>query len=139
MSDSSGPAGDPVGSLGEEAAKLLAALQGWAKDTGGDYADATGSAAAAAASAFGRINEHVATGGQDCRYCPVCRAIAALRQTSPEVREHLATAAASLVQAAASAMATPAPGRDDGAGAPRRRDAPVQKIRLDDPDGPEDD
>jgi len=38
---------DPVGSVGEEAAKLLGALSDWARDQGTDYA---GSAAGAASS-----------------------------------------------------------------------------------------
>ena len=41
----SGRTQDPVGSVGEEAAKLLGALSNWARDQGGDYA---GSAADAA-------------------------------------------------------------------------------------------
>jgi hypothetical protein len=123
-----------VGTLGEEAAKLLGALQGWAREAGSEHAGTTGSAQAAVAAAFARVNEHVGAGGEDCRYCPVCRAIAAFRQTSPEVRQHLASAAASLVQAAADAMVTPVPDRGS-----RRPDAPVQRIDLDDPDDPEDD
>ena len=115
---------EPVGSVGEEAVKLLQALQGWAKDTSGEYAEAGAAAAAGAASTLGSINEHIATGGDDCRYCPVCQVISTVRQASPEVRAHLATAASSLAQAFAGMLATPDP-------AAARRDAPVEKIDLD--------
>jgi hypothetical protein len=117
---------DQPGSVGEEAAKLLAALQDWARDGAGDATDATSSAAAAAAAAARRINEHVATGGPDCRYCPLCQVIAAVRGTSPEVKEHLTAAATSLVHAVAAVLATPVPEQR-----PAERD-PVQRIDLDD-------
>jgi hypothetical protein len=116
-----------VGSLGEEAAKLLHALQDWAGATGGEYADATATAAAGAASTWQRLNEHVATGAPECRYCPVCQAISAVRQTSPEVRAHLTSAASSLLQAAAGLLATQVP--EDARG--RSSDAGVEKIDVD--------
>ena len=119
--------GPTVGGVGAEAAKLFAALQDWARDNGSDYAGATASAAAGAASAFQQVNEHLATGGQDCRYCPVCQVISAVRSTSPEVRAHLRTAATSLLEAAAGMLATAVP--DDTHSA---RDAGVEKIDLND-------
>jgi hypothetical protein len=36
----------------------------------------------------------------DCAYCPICATIAAVRNTKPEVLEHLAAAARELVLAA---------------------------------------
>jgi hypothetical protein len=69
---------EPVGSLGSEAAQLLEALQDWARDAGSD--------------------QHIATGSPACTYCPLCRLISALRD-NPEVREHLGTAASSLMEA----------------------------------------
>ena len=116
-----------VGGVAEEAAKLFAALQDWARDSGNEYAGATASAAGGAASAFQQVNEHIATGGQDCRYCPVCQAISAVRGTSPEVRAHLRTAAGSLLEAAAGMLATVAP---EDTRPPR--DAGVEKIDLSD-------
>ena len=80
------------------------------------------------------VNEHIATGGEDCRYCPVCQVISAVRGTSPEVRQHLAAAASSLMQAAAGLLATPVPDR-----AARVGDGSVEKIDLDDDDEWEDD
>jgi hypothetical protein len=126
---------DDVGSLGEEAAKLLQAVQGWAKESGAEHAEAAMSAAEGAASTWQRVNEHVATGGEDCRYCPLCQVISVVRGTSPEVREHLATAATSLMHAAAGMLATTVPhGEDRG-----RRGGPVEKIDLDDDQEWEDD
>ncbi len=117
-----GPA-EPVGSVGEEAAKLLGALSEWARDQGGEYAGSAAGAAGAFAHAVKDVTDHVATGGEDCRYCPVCQVIHAVRQTSPEVRTHLAVAASSLMQAAAGVLATHAPDRHSN--------APVEKIDLD--------
>ncbi len=128
-----GPDGEQVGSVSEEAVKLLHALQDWAKESGSEYAGATATAAEGAASAAHRLNEHIATGGAECTYCPVCRVIAAVRDTSPEVKEHLATAATSLMQAAAGLLATRVP---DPA---RRPETSVQKIDLSDDDEWEDD
>ena len=97
---------EPVGSVGDEAAKLLGALSDWARDQGTDYAGSAVGAAGAFAHAVRDVNDHVATGGEDCRYCPVCQVIHVVRQTSPEVREHLSVAASSLLQAAAGLLAT---------------------------------
>jgi hypothetical protein len=120
-----GPEGprEPVGSVGEEAAKLLGALSGWARDQGGDYAGSAADAAGAFAGAVQDVSEHIATGGEDCRYCPVCQVIHAVRNTSPEVRTHLSVAASSLMHAAAGLLAT-----DPG---DKSKSSPVEKITLD--------
>jgi hypothetical protein len=97
---------EPVGSVGEEAAKLLGALSEWARDQGSDYAGSATGAAGAFAHTVQDVSEHIATGGEDCRYCPVCQVIHVVRQTSPEVRSHLSIAASSLMQAAAGLLAT---------------------------------
>jgi hypothetical protein len=49
--------------------------------------------------------EHVATGAPECRYCPVCRAIAASRVSGPEILSHVMAAGESLYAAAREAMA----------------------------------
>jgi hypothetical protein len=121
----------PVGSVGEEAAKLFGALSDWAKEQGSDYAGTAAGAGTAFAAAVQDVGEHVATGSQDCRYFPVCQVIHAVRQTSPEVRTHLAVAASSLMQAAAGLLATH-PGD-------QRESAPVEKIDLDSDTDPETD
>jgi hypothetical protein len=64
----------------------------------------------------------------------VCRTISAVRSTSPEVKQHLSTAASSLLQAAAGFMATHVPD------APATRsDTTVERIDLSDGDEWEDD
>ena len=76
-----GPGGpqEPVGSVGEEAAKLLGALSEWAKDQGDDYAGTAADAAGTFAHAVQDVSAHIATGGEDCRYCPVCQVIHVVR------------------------------------------------------------
>lgn len=102
------PGGDPVGSVGEEAAKLFDALQDWVKESG-----ATTDGPAGGLDGLGdqwrSVNEHIATGGQDCTYCPVCQVIHKVRGASPEVRTHLAVATSSLLQAAATLLEARAP------------------------------
>ena len=72
---------------------------------------------------------HVDTGAPECAWCPVCRTVHLVRATSPEVRDHLATAAASLMQAAAGILAAASTPHD-------RRPPGVEHIDLDgDPDG----
>ena len=119
-----GPGGqEDVGSVGEEAAKLFAALSGWAKDQGTDYAGTAAGAASAASAAMHNVSEHIATDGADCKFCPVCQIISAVRATSPEVKANLAIAATSLMQAAAGILATQVPADAKG--------SPVEKINLD--------
>jgi hypothetical protein len=75
---------EPVGGAAEEAAKLLAVAQEWART---------------------RFDgEHLATGSSECQVCPVCQAVAALRQVRPETVEHLLDAAASFVAALKSSV-----------------------------------
>jgi hypothetical protein len=117
-----------VGSAAEEAAKLLGALADWARDHGADLGAAAGSLAGYAAGAAHEVDMHIATGAEECRYCPICRAVHLMRTTPPEVREHLTAAAASLAQAAATLLAT---------AVPERRSASVEHIDLSEGDWPE--
>lgn len=123
---------DPVGSVGEEAAKLLGALSEWARDHGDDLGDGLSGLAGQAAASAREINDHLATGSAECTYCPVCRAVHVIRETSPEVKAHLTSAASSLLQAAAAMLETQVP-REDGA--PGERGAQVERIDLDQADG----
>ncbi|EON23336.1 MULTISPECIES: hypothetical protein [Nocardioides] len=125
MSDTEDGRGAEVGSLAEEAAKLFGALNGWAREQGSGLGDTVTGLSEHAAAAAHDINDHLATGSAECTVCPVCRAVHAVRQLSPEVKAHLTTAAASLAQAAAGilATATPPAGSDRGG---------VEHIDLDD-------
>jgi hypothetical protein len=117
---------EPVGSAAEEAAKLLGAVADWARDHGGELGGAVSGLAAQASQGLGTaahdVDAHLAR-GEDCRYCPVCRGIQAFRSASPEVREHLSSAFASLANAASAALATAVP--DD-------RRSGVERIDLTD-------
>lgn len=98
----------PLGSAADEAVRLLAAAEAWARSRAGGLLD----------------DEHVATGSPECTVCPVCQAVGALRHVHPEVVTHLLDAAASLTAALRSAVAT--------APAPAAPPAPhVQRIDLD--------
>jgi hypothetical protein len=127
--------GPETGDVAEEAVKLLGALQDWAKQARSEYAEAAGATAANVADALHDANEHIATGGRDCTYCPVCQAISLVRGTSPEVKQHLATAGTALLQAAAGLLATTVPDPD---GKPDAR-GPIEHIDLTEPADWEDD
>ena len=100
---------EPVGGLGEEAAKLVDALAEWARQQQQSAGAGATAFADAAAATTRRLDEHLATGAEECRYCPVCRVVHAVRETSPEVRVHLIGAAQSLLQAASGMLASAAP------------------------------
>jgi hypothetical protein len=106
---------EPVGSVAEEAAKLLGALSGWAREHGDGVT-------AMADSMSHELHDHLATGSPECAWCPVCRTVATIRQTSPEVRAHLASAASSLMMAVSGMMGSHSAGRD----------GTVERIDLDD-------
>ena len=126
MSEPDDPGGrDPVGSVSEEALKLFGALSDWARDHGSDLGQGLSGLADQAAASVRDVDEHLATGAPECTYCPICRTVHAVRQTSPEVRAHLAVAASSLLQAAAGILAAAAPGDAQASGG-------VERIDLDD-------
>lgn len=109
----------PAGDLAEEAIKLLQALQEWNRGT-----RPSDPGRRVAGGLLSDLNEHIATGGKDCQYCPVCQFIAAVREMSPEVKSHLSTAVSSLLQAASGILATQS-------GAARRGGGFVERIDLD--------
>ena len=120
MTEGSGP---DVGGVGEEAAKLFGALADWAREHGPSFAGLPDD-----------LDAHLATGAPECTYCPVCRTVHVLREAGPEVRQHLAIAAASLMQAAAGVLHAASTDPHHQGGKPDG----VQKIDLDD-EWPEDD
>jgi hypothetical protein len=122
-----------IGSVGEEAAKLFGAISDWARDQGSDVGQGLGGLAGHAAASVRELNEHLSTGSAECTYCPICRAVHTIRETSPEVRTHLVTAASSLLQAAGALLATQTP-----TDAPPARSSGVERIDLDDAGGDDD-
>ncbi len=86
----SGPDGPQLGSAAQEAARLFAAVEDWARTRGGAYAA-----------------DHTGSGTPTCGVCPVCSGIALLRDVRPETVEHLLDAAASVVAAVRSAVVPP--------------------------------
>jgi hypothetical protein len=112
-----GRAAAPVGSVAEEAARLLDALGGWAERSG--YAGASGASAASAESAApGASRDDDAAPSRDeahaghhcpecgsqtgvgravtCRVCPLCQGIAVLRSVRPETVDRLADLASAV-------------------------------------------
>ena len=101
---------DPHGTIGDEAAKLLDAVQDWARRSFGDSA-------------------HIATGAPECTWCPICQLIAVLRGDRPEISDKIADATASVVsalRAVVDAAANPA----EEAGAAPPKPPRVQRIDL---------
>jgi hypothetical protein len=105
---------EPVGSLAEEAAKLIAALQGW-KQEPEDSADGP-----------------VRDGGDEhdphsaeCRFCPLCTAARLAKAATPEVRDHLSSAALSLAMAVKGLLDATAPSTPSST-----QSTPVEKIDL---------
>ncbi len=99
----------PLGSAAEEAGRLFAAVEDWARTRsgglfGGDMFD----------------GEHLATGAPECSVCPLCKAVHALRQVQPETVEHLLDAAASVLAALRSTLLGPPGGEGAGPGATPR-------------------
>ena len=133
--DPDGTPHDPdLGSVGEEAVKLFGALADLAKEHGAGAGEGVSGLAGQAASFAREVNDHIATGSAECRYCPVCRVVHAVRDTSPEVRSHLMVAASSLLQAAAAMMESIPPPDGEAASS---RGTEVEHIDLDDPDDPD--
>jgi len=131
--DDEGPVPPEVGSVGEEAMKLFGALADLARQQGTEVGASLGGIVEHAGALAKEVNDHIATDSVECRYCPVCRVVHAVRETSPEVRAHLLTAATSLLQAAAGVLET-VPPPDPGA---PQRGPEVQHIDLDEGDEPE--
>lgn len=97
------------GPLGDEARALVEAAREWAARTFPDAAT------------------HLATDSAECQWCPVCRAVAALR--TPETADRIAGAVTAAAGALAAVLdAFTAPVRDvepDPDRAPRSYDIPV--------------
>jgi hypothetical protein len=116
------------GSAREEAERLVAAVLARASAGGHTSGDAFGLLGESVAGLIGVLGRNdLSTGSAECCVCPVCKAIAAVRDPSPETAERLATSAGDIASGVAglmrafSSMAgdTPRPP------APRTRPAPT--------------
>jgi hypothetical protein len=115
----------PVGTLAEEAAKLFSALQGWAVEhrgsEGSDRSSGSGPDSSAEYVGQHEAGQHLSV---ECRYCPLCTLARFARAASPEVREHLTSAALSMTLAVKGLLEGVERQRPE----PRRD--PVEKIDL---------
>ena len=102
-----------VGSAAEEAVKLFAAMEDWARRKASHVLD----------------EQHISTGSAECQICPVCQGIGVLRHVRPEAVEHMLDAAASFIAALKTAVATPATN-----GEPARRASKVEHISVGEPE-----
>ena len=91
------------GPLGEEAARLVEALTEWARGHGEEVP--------------------IATGGAECRLCPVCQLLTLMRHARPETFAHLMDATAALAAAARTVVESHQHGASGGG---------VERIDLDD-------
>jgi hypothetical protein len=96
---------EPVGSLAEEAAKLVSALSSLSSAPTSADEDAdpgsqqTGERDSESDDGAQHDCGHHDPTAAECRYCPLCALARAARSMTPEVREHLASAAGSLLLA----------------------------------------
>ena len=83
------------GSVGDEAAKLVAALSEWARGAAG-----------------GELP--LATGSEECTLCPLCQMIALARRARPETFTHLADATTAFLAAVRTVVETHDHARSNG-------------------------
>lgn len=102
----------PAG-FGEEAARLLTAMEGWLRTASTASPDAASSGVVR--DLLGGTGEHRCE--SPCQLCPVCQLISAARNVRPDVVEHLAEAIGSVVLAFR-AFTEPAPAADADADRP---------------------
>ena len=103
---------ESVGSIGEEAAKLLAAAEEWMRGA----RERVGSAV---------VDLGTAHQGPECQICPLCQLLALLRSTKPETFEHLVDAYGSLLLALKSAVDA-----HERSWSRRRSGTPVEHIDI---------
>jgi hypothetical protein len=101
-----------VGSAAEEAVKLFAAMEDWARRKASHVLDV----------------QHIATGSAECQICPVCQGIGVLRHVRPEAVEHMLDAAASFIAALKTAVTVPSTEE------PGRRGPKVEHIAVGEPE-----
>jgi len=100
------PDGAGQGSLGEEAARLAAAVQDWLQG----FPDPRRTTGAAGHQSHPDPSRAAGEPPPECLVCPACQLLRLVRGTRPEVYGHLADAAASLSAAFREMTADVAPG-----------------------------
>lgn len=95
---------EAIGSLGDEAAKLLGAAEEWWREHAPNLA----------------LHQ-----GPECVICPVCQGISLVRGSSPEVFEHVTTAVTSLLLAVKAAVES-----QEITWGRKRADVPVERIDI---------
>jgi hypothetical protein len=112
------------GPIGDEARALVEAARDWAART------------------FPDLDAHLATGSAECQWCPVCRAVAALR--TPELTDRIAgavTVAAGTLASVLDALTSPVPSPPSPSPSsppsasppsPSPHDIPVDGVPIDD-------
>lgn len=117
-------ASDEVGSVADEAAKLIGSLADWTRQhAAGGGPPGSDCAHDREGPGDGQVGGARADATGACAWCPVCRASTWLRHLNPEARAHLGAAGASLAAAMASLLAPPAAGTGEGR---------VERIVVDD-------
>jgi hypothetical protein len=114
-----------AGSVGDEASRLLDAVQDWARSTFGEGESA-----------------RMSTGSPECEWCPLCQLVAVLRGDRPEATEKIVAAGTAVMSALRSLLDSPAPEgqaspseqppSDQPPSAPQPSAPRVQHIDLDD-------
>ncbi len=94
---------DPVGSLAEEAAKLIAVVQAWGQSALGPASASEGDPVGEGERAdddrvAAERTEHTHS-TPECRFCPLCSTMRLARAATPDVRAHVGNAVLSLSMA----------------------------------------
>lgn len=115
-----------VGSLGEEAGKLLGAVEEWlrgARERGGvPDGEERGDGSAYDVFAQHEGQRHV---GPECLICPICQLLALARSARPEAFEHVVDAVGSLLLAVRSVVE-----EHERSWSQRRRPSTVERITI---------
>jgi Family of unknown function (DUF5304) len=109
-----------LGSIADEAAKLVEAVQNWARGVGAESGSAAGPLAEFLAAGAG--------GSPSCRFCPVCQLVSTVREVRPETVQDLLEVGTSLLASMRTLIE-----RQEREWSSRPA-APVQHIDIDEPD-----
>lgn len=121
-----------AGGLGEEAVKLLGAVEEWLRGAtsglgGGGGPSGPGADGEASGSPFDAFAEQLGERhvGPECLICPICQLLALVRSVRPEAFEHVVDAVGSLTLAVRSVVE-----EHERTWSERRRPSAVQHITI---------